>query len=389
MIRRLFNKLINVNFFYHEFIIVGYGYSFINKIKNNLTGALINNPKTNKCSEDIYKNKIQYINYVPFYLDINFKPEYAKVSFNKFTGYAINFEGVTSLNDYLLKQFKPKNRTRVRARIKRLETCFNITYKLHHGAIDKDHYNFLIDKLIAFIERRFTQRGDNPEWLSNIERIRDNTYTRLLDKSASLFVIYNNDDPINISLNFHCDNVIIGYYRSYDVDYSKFRMGYVDTAKQVECCINLQIQYLDLGHGYLLYKEEWSNYLYTNKNYIAFNKRKLVPLLLGYPIAWLYKYSNKYLGEKKKIFDSSAEKKVNVYGEYVIKPLSKDINIDNYSLVNYNSLKRLELRKPLFDFLYDSKQHIDSIKILKSKHQKNNSYIIKGLKKAVEITLLD
>ena len=73
------------------------------------------------------------------------------------------------------------------------------------------------------------------EWDDNIK----NLHALINQKKASLFVIYDGDRPISISLNRHINNsILFSETHSYDVEYSKYGLGHVDNYMLLNWCIN-------------------------------------------------------------------------------------------------------------------------------------------------------
>src|SRR5690606_41905928 len=63
-------------------------------------------------------------------------------------------------------------------------------------------------------------------------------YTTLFrSKRASFFVIYDGDHPIEISLNYHLNDVLFSSISSFDIDYAKFGLGHIEIHKQLEWCL--------------------------------------------------------------------------------------------------------------------------------------------------------
>ena len=148
-------------------------------------------------------------------------------------GYSIMFTKDFNLDTYLKKQLKSNYRN-LKKRHQRLENCFNISYSVFHGKISEEEYLFLMESLKKMLVHRFDQRNDKNEKLEEWNEILSNTYNQILEKNASLFVIYDDDLPIDISLNYHFNKIMFGAISSYELAYSKFGMGSIEKIKLLE-----------------------------------------------------------------------------------------------------------------------------------------------------------
>lgn len=182
--------------------------SIINKTTNLNIDAVYGVKEVNNSN-----SKIHYVNQIPPYINIVPVETYKSFKFDFYNGYLIDIKDFESLDAYMVQQFGSKSRSKIRTYIKRLETCFNISYKMYFGNIDKNDYEALFDVLEIMIERRFLERGDIHEAANDWLFYKEIFYQLIRDKKASMFVIYDNDKPIDINLSYHYDNILINYIR--------------------------------------------------------------------------------------------------------------------------------------------------------------------------------
>ncbi len=71
-------------------------------------------------------------------------------------------------------------------------------------------------------------------------------YPLILEKKASLFVIYNKETPMAITYNYHTEDTLIDAITVFDIDYSKFNIGYVNNLKLLNWCFDKRDN--DLSH---------------------------------------------------------------------------------------------------------------------------------------------
>lgn len=344
---------------------------------NNLT-------KIKKSNENKLSSKITVLNLFPNYLKLELnKNLYSKKLTHK-PGLAISgIEKFKSIDEYLKTQCESNFRKTVSRSIKRLEFCFNIQYKMFHGNIDRDECVFLMKTLYTLIKIRFTQRSGRNTIINKWDYYTELAFNNINNKTASLYVIYNGDLPIVLSLNFHFEKLMFSAISSYDLNYSKFSLGNIDIYKQVEWCIHNNIELFDIGYGDYPYKRRWINFTYNfetlyiaKKNSVIFqiytflshSKTKLIHYLILKKVNyWFHDTVDKIKGIDK----TYVPKEYSVFDSYGHQHDGNSINI--------NEDAYFYLRKPVYDYAYTSQEHISDLKIYKSEND-SNSYIIKGKK---------
>lgn len=351
-----------------------------NQIINTTTGKPLKNDISND-KKPSSKNKIYYITYVPLFAEINLNSRFKKRSFNRFNGFLIHLENFDSIHDYMSKQFGAKSRSKIRSYVKRLETCFNISYKVYFGEIDEEVYENLFTELALMIKSRFDQRGEEHQAMEDWNYYKTTTLKNILNKNASLFVIYDNEKPIDICINYHYEHIILNSIRAFDIDYSKFRLGYIDIYKQVEWSFENNITIFDLGPGILTYKEQWCNVIYKFKNYLIYNKRS--PIITVFSLFLLLFYKLKiFLDSKKIVLDKENTNKdavnIKVKGTLAQKEQIEieEINIptktelkQGYIKIDFELKEFSFLRNVIYDYLYLNFDHKNRVRVYKSNNQ--------------------
>lgn len=309
-------------------------------------------------------------------------------------GYAIFVKNVQSIDDYLKTQFKSNHKV-IKRNITRLESCFNIHYRLFHGDISNESYDFLMGSLHEMLVRRFAQRKNDNKKLKEWDIIVNNTFELIKNKEASLFVIYDNDKPIDISLNYHHHKIVFSAIASYDIDYHKFGVGHVEMIKLLEWCIKDRYEVLELGYGDLEYKRRWSNHIYNFKYQVIYNQNAL-----------LMPFIAKLHFHKLTLKEYLKAKKANPLYQNVKERLTfkkpKGSNEDselNYEKISITEQDRFELitkvdpetedymhlRRILYEFLYSGIEHKDNTSVYKIT-DKPQSFLIKGKNNTQQIT---
>lgn len=359
-----------------------------------------------KRSQTLYEKEMDKLSDTPSHRVYSFAlvPDYLEISIespNKYAiktgrqnnlGYAIALEDKFVLDSFLKSQFKSNYRN-LKKRHLRLESCFNITYKMFYGDLGRDEYQYLMTCLRSMLVRRFSQKNDQNESLTEWEEIMANTFGQVNLKEASIFVIYSNDIPIDISINYHFQKIMYGAVSSYDIDYHKFGLGSIEKVKLLEWCVANDYKILEFAYGDLDYKNTWSNCTYKFKYQVVYFKQSLWALIMG-NIELLRLYIKEYL-KSKKVDVIYRKMKVKSGGERSNKMSKTDIIEFDRSFVpdinKFGRLKELDeegivpLKMTINDFVYATQEHIDHIKIYKVL-EAPHTYLISGEKNIQKIT---
>lgn len=329
---------------------------------------------------------------------IFFIPDYLKPISNKdsfkvkkitqfFKGYAIFLEGFTSADAYIKYRFK-SNAKGIRRKINRLESCFNISYKTYYGTIKQEEYNFLMNALEKMLVKRFQQRNDESQSLLRWEYYKKMYFSLINEKRASMFVVYDNNKPIVVSLNHHFYKRLFSAISSYDIDYAKFSLGSLEIYKKLDWCIaNNHISY-EMGMGDLTYKREWSNHIYNFEHQIIFPKNNSAAAFYGnleYIKSFIKELIFKIAYVRYKKYKAKRKKNDNTIGlKYETFPIEKAEYSKEYPVVDFNNDDYAFLRNIIFDFLYSSIENVSDIKVLEVS-KKEKTYIIAGKSKMQKV----
>ena len=309
-------------------------------------------------------------------------------------GYAIMIESGFNIETYLKEQFGSNHRN-IKKRHSRLETCFNINYKIFYGELNEAEYHSLMKSLHTMLTRRFKQRGEINEKLLDWDELLDNTYAQIREKKASLFVIYDHTEPIDISINYHFEKIMFGAVSSYDIDYAKFGLGSIEKIKLLEWCLSHDYKIMDFGYGDLEYKRLWSNYSYHFKYQVLYD-----------PHSFYSKTIAKFELLKLSLKEYLKSKKIDVYYNRVKamgrsarnKPNSKVPNHEYerarvLNLHGFDALKDVgveqtgpfPIKSVLNDFLYTTMEHKNDVVIL-AVEAEPGTFFLSGKKNIQKIT---
>ncbi len=249
-----------------------------------------------------FKKSVLLIYDVPAYFDIDTAVIPENVIFHKikqYPGYLIELYKYKDFNDYSKKTFSKNTNKKLKKYQKRLELCFNIKYQMYCGDITMEEYDFIFDCFKKLLEKRFTDKQTinnnlNPEeWAFYY----DVAFPMILEKKASLFVVYEGSNPIAVTLNYFSENILFDAITVFDMNYSKFNLGKIALANLISWCFENNIQYFDFSKGYFDYKTHWMSKKYDLEYHLFFDKSSLISTVIGKTIKKYFELKQ-YLREK-------------------------------------------------------------------------------------------
>ncbi len=274
--------------------------------------------------------------------------------------------------------FKSNSRYKFRRNIERLETCFNINYKMYYGEISQQELDFIFKEFYNLLDKRYTNKQErcgelDPKLWSYYC---DLAFNMINEKTASLFVIYNDKKPIGITFNYHFGSIFIEALTVFDIDYYKFNIGHTTIYKLLEWSFNNDIKIFDFTHGDFDYKRRWSNETYWKHHHILYDSSSFVSSAIA-------KFIELKFTVKRKLRDKNFIKKYHNFKYWLSNILKKkSLNYIQYDVEtlekNMPQVKELESisiydddfisqRKAIFDYLYRFPQSFKNIKFFKHK----------------------
>ncbi len=338
-------------------------------------------------------------------------PNYLETEFDKTTslklltaplypGYIINLTCFKNLEDYLNNHLGKPRKSQLKRYRKRLDICIAPNYKVYYGDISKDEYNILFNRLILMTERRFAQKEELNFELPFLELYRDMMYSMMLNKKASIFVIYHGKKPINITLNF-IDNACIFHWNScYDVDYQMFNLGHVNMVNHLEWAFNKGFKLFDMGRGDFLHKRKYVNESYIYNEHIVYNSKSLPALIIAHlkllklklrygTIKFLKKFNfhlfyGKYAKYKYRVV-KSRHKNDKSYA-VTASNITEIPSLEKLALIDLDNYDYDFLIKPLNYFLYKNQDNMKNVKVLTDLKDVQTFYF-KGVKMHQKVTI--
>ncbi|MBO0322395.1 GNAT family N-acetyltransferase [Muricauda sp. CAU 1633] len=216
---------------------------------------------------------------VPDYLDVSLKMESNQLKTKKvkqYQGFLCDLSDCETALDYMSTKFSKKSIKNIRAKKRQLETQYNIVYKNHYGEIDREHYDFLFDRFYDLLKKRFDEKKIQNRYLLVWKTYHELVYPMILRKEASLFAIYDGEEPIALALDFYVEDISFGYIQVFDAEYQKYYMGDVFMMERLDWLLSHTFKIFDFLMGETYYKIKWSNHSYTYHHQLFYKPNSLM-----------------------------------------------------------------------------------------------------------------
>jgi len=335
-------------------------------------------------TKDDFKGKTFLIYDVPEYFNIKtegFKQLKIKKA-RQYKGYAADLTNFKSFEDYFNYKFKSKSRYKYNRNIARLEACFNVKYEIYHGEIDKYTYDIAYTYLIDIIQRRFDSIGLDNNIVSKKDYYKELAYRMILNKEAVLVLIYNDSEPISISLGFLSDDIMFFAITTFNIDYYRFNLGHITIMKLLEWCFERNLKMFDFSKGKYDYKDRWSNLEYSFHCHIIYDSKSIKSSIIAYFISLVFNFKQNlrdrkinYLFSKVKFILKGSKNSNQTLKNFVVKETQELFNKNEVEEIDWLNSEYEFLKAPLFDYLYGNPEKIDKIKIYKNKNNPDLFYV--------------
>jgi hypothetical protein len=345
-----------------------------------------------------YKGKTFLIYDVPTYFKIDefTPPESSSLKLKKmfqYQGFLMDISSFKDKDAYINAQFSSKNRREFRSNERRLETCFNISYEFINEEISQAKFDKLFKQFHALLNERFEDKQVNYHHLSKDKwaYYTELVFEMLKEKRASLLVIYNEDEPIGITLNFHADNVLFETITVFDPDYYKFSIGKTSIIKLLEWCFDNGYAISDFSKGDFEYKHKWGNLAYDFNYHILYDSKSIRSILTSKYIELFYRLKL-YLRKKnvnslyrKYKFLLSGKKPIEVskHSNFKISNI-KEFDENDYDLLDYTEGRYKFLLIFIYTFLFANTESKSDVNVYKLKDG-SETYVILGSSKIQKV----
>ncbi|WP_220473579.1 GNAT family N-acetyltransferase [Flagellimonas pelagia] len=278
-------------------------------------------------------------------------------------------------------KFQKSSRYKLNKYQKRLNECFDIKPVMHDAALNLDEFNKIFEKFRSLLVKRFEGKGEHnnnldiEEW----EFYKNVAFPMIQEKKAGLFVVYNDGEPIAITLNYFSGDIIFDAITVFDIDYAKFNLGSINIMFLIQWGIKNGYKILDFSKGYFDYKTRWATKKYDFEYHILYGTKSILSKIKGKSLATLLKLKQ-YLREKNlnhllnKIrfaIQPKEKSEPNAINGRTKKFIFKDYDDSNGLPLGKETVVTPETRALLFEFLYLFGENSREVEIYKLKDSDN------------------
>lgn len=340
---------------------------YFNVGKNITNGMYYNVDK----SQNDFRGKAFLLYDIPTYFSLE-DPSFNTlkcIKVRQYNGFLANLKDFESYDDFAKKQFKANSRYKYRRNIKRLETCFDIDYKIYCGHISKEEYENICLFFKNNLSRRFDSLGLDNNIVSKWDYYYDLMYNMILSKQGVLTAIYSNGKPIGVSFSFLSKRVMLYAITSFDIDYMRYNLGHIIIIKLMSWCFDNGYHTYDFSKGQYEYKDRWTNHSYHYECHVLYDSKSIKASIIAIFISRYFKLKQflrdknvnrlytklKFQLKKKEAFSTKYFKVSMIENMKFLKSSDAIVNIED---VKYDSV-----RLALYNYLYLKPEKAKNIKI--------------------------
>lgn len=281
----MFHKLINfqnTGFIFDLFLENNMSLYYEKKVMNTITKKTFEVPY----ADNITKKNNYIVKDIPDYLKISIQDHHLScIKIKQYQGYLVNLKDFKSVEDFINNTLNTRNRKNLNAKTKKLYKTHNISTVFYFGYIDINDYHHLFDCFLKLLKIRFDEKKTHNRYIRNWKALQASTYQKIIDKKASLHVVYDSNKPIAMTLNFHRGDIVFSHIQTYDTHYAKYNMGDISMLNHLQWLIDHKLSVFDLSMGKTYYKEKWCNKVYNFNYHIFYNKKSMLSTIGAQMIA--------------------------------------------------------------------------------------------------------
>lgn len=232
-----------------------------------------------------YKGKTILVYDVPGYFPIE-GPTFDNIErkrVKQYPGYLIDLKDYNGLDDYMTDHFSKSSRYKLRKYQKRLEQCFDIRVHMIKGEVSEIEYNEVFRAFRQLLEKRFSEKRISNNNLETKEWAfyKEVALPLIREGRAGLFIIYDGQMPIGITLVYFYGEVVLDAITVFDIDYAKFHLGTVNIMKLIDWCAQGGYRILDFSKGEFDYKSRWCTQEYDFSYDILYDPQSVPSRILA------------------------------------------------------------------------------------------------------------
>ena len=329
-----------------------------------------------------YNRKVVLIYDVPSYFKVQpfIQNDSSTLKIKKtyqYPGYLMDITGFKDAESYIKSRFSSKNIRDIRSCERRLNECFKVRYQFYFGEISQSDYDTVFEYFYELLNTRFFEKNTNYHHLDEKKwtYYKSLVLPMILEKKASLLVVYDSDLPIGITLNFHSESILFETITVFDVNYHKFSIGKISIIRLLEWCFENGYQYSDFSKGDFEYKNKWSNVKYTFDYHILYDSKNFVSTSIATGLVAFFNLKA-YLRDKKlnnfyRLILHKIKAPFNVHKHYKYAHFKfESLDNTNFVLADYLKIQIKDknhsfILKAVYEFLFAHPEPIDSILVYK------------------------
>lgn len=307
----------------------------------------------------------------------------------RYPGFLVDFKNFENTEQYLKSRFSKNRIRKLRTYRKRFELCYNIEYKFYENKITVENHYFLFSKFKEFLIKRYNEKNEKNDFLEeNYWSFQSELSYKLINEGkASLFVIFANNTPVNLCLNYLTKEAVILGMIAYDTDFERFNIGHLSFNKQLNYYYNQGIRLIDFSQSAYDYKSKICNVRYEFEYHIIYSTKSIKHIIMSMSFLIFYKLVTlkynltkqcyAYVTKTKKRFLSKKNNKV-YFKFFEFNEL--DVSLDELQILALECVPEA-LKKPINYFLYKYSVKSQEIKIFRFLNSPNTFLLIADKKK--------
>ncbi|RKN76932.1 GNAT family N-acetyltransferase [Ulvibacterium marinum] len=223
-----------------------------------------------------------------------------RIIVKQYPGYLIELHGFKDLNGYMNVAFNRKSRYKLKSYKRQLEANYDIQYRMYYGDISRNEYDLIFEQFRQLLVKRYEDKRvsnnnlEDQEWSFYKEVV----YPMILNKKASLYVVFDNKEPIGVMLNYMSGNAIHVAITVFDIEYRKSNVGTVNIMNLIEWSLENNFRILDFSKGHYDYKQRWGSLKYDFEYHIIYNSNSFYSKSIAFSLKYLFQLKQ-YLRDKK------------------------------------------------------------------------------------------
>ena len=240
-----------------------------------------------------FRYPITLVNCIPPYLNQNvteLRHGFGHFSLTYRKGYLADISGFQNLEAYLLARWGNRKLKKFQSGIRKLHTESKISFRVFKGDVPSETFKNLMRDFRHMMKARFRQKQARHAALGRWDAYQETLYGRLLEEKASIFVLYDDDRPIGMALNYHSEGILDGAFTTFDIAYSRYGIGIYLLIKKLEWCFENDCKLFDMRWGNQEHIKRLANRSISYQNHVVYKTGnpfwKVYAFLIAKALTW-------------------------------------------------------------------------------------------------------